>query len=281
MKHNIVRTIFFFATLLLTLAAVALVVLAIPLAAQTNDKTTTCSLATLKGTFGFVGQGTILAQLPGLPAPPVLTAGSGTVTYDGNGNFSVKDTGSINGAISPGTATGTYTVNPDCTYSDVLTTTGGPVFREVGTIIGRGIFQEIHIIDVDPWFINVLTLRKTPEGGCSQESVKGTYTVFGQGFLAPPGMSTLVPVAHVGIFTADGQGTFSGEDTIRIANTTVQDTFTAKYTVNPDCTVTDQIFTAIGEIDEVGTFTGVGRSQEYHGIITNPGWVVAETAKKQ
>jgi hypothetical protein len=39
----------------------------------------------------------------------------GTQTFDGNGSVTFAFNSSQNGNIGPGTATGTYTVNPDCT----------------------------------------------------------------------------------------------------------------------------------------------------------------------
>lgn len=241
-----------------------------------------CSLATLNGTYGFIGQGTILAQLPGLPPPPFPTAGSGIATYDGNGNFSVKATQSLNGAISTGTGTGTYTVNPDCTYSDVLTVSGGPTFHEVGTITGQGIFQELHIIDIDPWFINVLTLKKTPSGRCSLATLKGGYALFGQGMVVPGPPTPPFPVAHSGIVGFDGKGSFSGGETSNSSGVFVPSTFTGTYTVNPDCTVSAVINFSDGSVlHEAGTITGVGPFQEVHNIITDAGFVFADAVKRQ
>lgn len=260
----------------------ALALLAIPIAAQTNAASKgNCSLATLKGAYGDFEEGTILAQFPGLPAPPYPVVASGLVTYDGAGNVSATYTASFGGVILPGTATGTYTVNPDCTYSDVITEPNGPGGHHVGTVTGNGMFQEIQLMYTDPWLVASATLRKAPAGACSQETLKGKYAIFGQGLATLPGLPPLLPGAHVGIFTADGLGNFTGEDTITIAGTTGPDTFTAKYTVNADCTFSADVTASIEVIHEVGTITGVGRFQEVHNIIVEPGWVLAETGKKQ
>ena len=262
----------------------AFVLLAIPVVAQTNaaKTSTACSLATLKGTYGDFEQGTILAQFPGFPAPPYPVVASGVVTYDGAGNVSATYTASFGGVILPGTATGTYAVNPDCTYSDVITEPGGPGGHHVGTITGEGMFQEVHLMYTDPWLVASATLRKAPAGGCSQESLKGTYTIFGQGLSTLPGLPPLLPGVHVGIFTADGRGNFAGEETVTIAGQTgPPDTYTAKYIVNSDCSMSVAVTTNLGVFNEVGTITGVGRFQEYHGIFVEPGWVFAETGEKQ
>ncbi|MGB9202925.1 MAG: hypothetical protein WCB94_03010 [Terriglobales bacterium] len=262
----------------------ALALLAVPIAAQTNavNNSTSCSLATLNGSYGVLEQGTFLAQLPGSPPPPFLAVNSAIATYDGAGHVSGTNTASFGGVIVPGTFTGTYTVNSDCTYSMEFTALPlGVVLHETGTITGRGMFQEIHLIYKDPFLVASGTAKKMPPGGCSQETLKGRYTVFGQGLATLPGLPPLLPGAHVGIFAADGSGHFAGEDTITIAGMAGPDTFTAKYTVNPDCTMTAAITTSVGVLNEVGTITGMGRFQESRKIIVEPGWVLADTDKKQ
>lgn len=61
----------------------------------------------------------------------------------------------------PGTATGTYTVNPDCSYSDEITPSGGgPVSHHAGAITGAGVFQEFHAIYKDNWVVALGTAKK-------------------------------------------------------------------------------------------------------------------------
>jgi hypothetical protein len=71
-----------------------------------------CSLRSLKGCFGT----TIAGNIVGGPlAGPV--AGIALQKYDGEGGLTQVDTVSINGILVANgrSATGTYTVNPDCT----------------------------------------------------------------------------------------------------------------------------------------------------------------------
>ena len=254
-----------------------------------------CSLASLKGTYGDLEQGTIVADI-GFGTPPVPVALSGTVTYDGKGNVSATYTASFNGVPVPGTATGTYTVNPDCTYSDEITPyPSGPPSHHWGTITGNGLSQQIDFIYTDPWLVASGTLRKTPPWGCSLSTLKGTYEVFGSGedtsmtipipgFPSPP-----FPAAHAGVMTADGAGHFSGHDVEKVDVVAAPTTFTATYTVNPDCTVsitiTDTVPTPGGPVTmtahETGTITGWGDSQQVHSIMTDAGWVFVDTAKRQ
>jgi hypothetical protein len=50
-------------------------------AAHAQSGTTTCSLSTLKGNYSVQGEGTIVAQLPGLPPPPLPF---GEMDWDGS-----------------------------------------------------------------------------------------------------------------------------------------------------------------------------------------------------
>jgi hypothetical protein len=71
-----------------------------------------CSNATLQGTYGFRQQGTVFAT--------GLQGGVGTATFDGNGKVFVSGTfvNQTNG-VNRTTGTATYTVNADCTGSNV------------------------------------------------------------------------------------------------------------------------------------------------------------------
>jgi hypothetical protein len=115
-----------------------------------------CSLETLKGSYALFGQGTVIGQLPGLPAPPFPVSRNGFASFDGAGNFSGELTASVKGVIVPGvTFTGTYTVESDCTTSAVITNSLGQVAHESGAISGNAAFREVHLIATDPgWFFN-------------------------------------------------------------------------------------------------------------------------------
>lgn len=144
------------------LLVAALVLVAIPVVAQTTagDTTKSCSLATLKGTYAKFEHGTIIAQLPGFPPPPVLTASVVIVTYDGAGNASGRFTGTFNGVVFSGTGTSTYTVNGDCTYSEEITIGDGFVSHVAGTVTGAGIHQEVQFIYTDSWLVSFGTIKK-------------------------------------------------------------------------------------------------------------------------
>lgn len=262
----------------IVLLTLLFVLLTIPLGAQMSI----CSVATLKGTYGGHAEGTVLAQFPGFPPPPYPAVAAGLHSYDGAGNVSVTYGSSLGGVIIPWgvVATGTYTVTPDCKVSVALTDPMGS-YHFVGMIMGQGMQQEVHLMYTDPFWVLSGMFRRTPRRGCSQASLRGKYLLFGQGLASIPNLPPLLPAAHVGIMTADGQGNLSGNDTLNIAGTVAPDTFTGTYTVNLDCTYSATITTGVGVLQEAGTITGEDQQQEIHTIFMESGWVVAESAQKQ
>jgi hypothetical protein len=97
------------------IAAVAALALAVAPTANAEDKG--CSEASLKGTFAYTSTGFIVAApVPALVGP---YAEVGTQSFDGKGDVSFTFNASQNGNVGTGTgvvtATGTYTVNEDCT----------------------------------------------------------------------------------------------------------------------------------------------------------------------
>ena len=254
----------------------ALILFAIPLAAQMNPTPAKiCSLATLKGSYGFFGQGTVVTQ------PPVQIVTSGIINYDGHGNISGESINNVDGSGGMGdTFTGTYTVNPDCTLSGQHISPSGETLHYVGTITGSGMLQEIHFVVTDPGFVASGTDKKIPPQGCSLETLEGSYALFGQGSVTaytPPALLT-----HVGVFSYDGKGNFAGKDTIALNGATIPDEFTGTYTVSANCTVSVEIHsTAVGVVHQLGRITGEGKQREVHLIITDPGFMFLESTRKQ
>jgi hypothetical protein len=93
------------------------------LASTVSNEGPHCSVATLKGTYSWAYQGT---QTAGSPKGPFASAGQSTFDGDGhviNGVFSGSSDGQVYGPL---TYTGTYTVNADCTGTEVDTPSAGP-----------------------------------------------------------------------------------------------------------------------------------------------------------
>jgi hypothetical protein len=234
-----------------------------------------CSLATLKGAYGFQEHGTIMGS------PPFPDATSGIAIYDGEGTFHGKYTDALGG---PGTFEGTYTVNSDCIYSDEFSPGPGMVYHHAGPISGDGILQEVHYIYTDAGGVVWGTLNKIRPWACSLATLKGTYAQFSEGTITVPipGLPTPpFPVAFSGILTFNGAGKFSGQSTGSLGGVTVSNTVTGTYAVNPDCTLSVVAKTPQGVTHETGTITGLGDSQQVLNITTDTGLVVIDTAKKQ
>jgi hypothetical protein len=109
-----------------------------------------CSDATIRGTWGTHMQGTG-------PVPPPLGGGIQnlvgvvTRTYDGMGNFTQIDNihGSVTGWVPNRPGSGTYQVNPDCTFAtQFVPGPGAPVIEERGVIVELG--NELHSATVTP-----------------------------------------------------------------------------------------------------------------------------------
>ncbi len=107
-----------------------------------------CSLASLRGPYAVEGQGTVVVQLPGLPAPPAPFTESSLANFDGAGNFSGKATVNIGGVALNATFTGTYTVNSDCTGNLTVNTSLGLTVQEAFVVIGGG--QRFITTETDP-----------------------------------------------------------------------------------------------------------------------------------
>jgi hypothetical protein len=245
-----------------------------------------CSLATLQGAFGTLEEGTVVGQLPGLPAPPWPAANVAIVNYDGAGNFSGSNTASFNGVAVTGTFTGTYTVNSDCTYSDQFTASPlGVTFHHAGVIRGGPLFRRVSYIYTDASIVASGTLKKTPPGGCSQATVNGAYVTAAHGLFTvqTPGLPPPpYPFDFTALFTADGAGNLSGDFTLNYDGFVFStDPFNSTYAANADCTYSDIATNLFGAFHETGIITGTGVFQEIRLIDTDAGYVEVETFSKQ
>ena len=142
------------------IAAAAALALGMAPAAKADNKG--CSNATLKGTFVHSASGLVTAP-PSMAGP---LAGVGTDIFDGNGGVTTTATLSINGNIVPLSATGTYTVNPDCTGTYKISSGGGAT--TLAFVVGDN-GNEIQAICVDPGVVlNHRFRRQFPVGDWRQ-----------------------------------------------------------------------------------------------------------------
>jgi hypothetical protein len=114
-----------------------------------DDESKTCSNATVKGQYGYTTTGT--TPTGGLGAPIEQGMAVGVRNYDGQGNFTQVDTrkGSITGAVIDQPASGTYTINANCTGVMYLNVSGRPAPVELRlVVVNKG--KEIRWILLDP-----------------------------------------------------------------------------------------------------------------------------------
>jgi len=144
-------------TIAKTFAIAAVTALALGMASTANAERK-CSEATLEGAFAYTSIGSIVAApIPSLVGP---SAEVGLESFDGRGNVTFTFNSSQNGNIGPGTATGTYTVNEDCTgtftealpgftahYSFVIDDNGNgyqAICQDAGVVISRTSRKQYH-----------------------------------------------------------------------------------------------------------------------------------------
>ena len=105
-----------------------------------EDQDVPCTLASAKGSYGFVESGTIIGLGP--------YVSSGLFTSDGQGGAKGVFAENAAGAVTFGiTFAGTYTVNPDCTGSLTFTDNRGRTAHRAAAIVQDG--KEIDYIFSD------------------------------------------------------------------------------------------------------------------------------------
>jgi len=111
----------------LSTAAAAIVLLTFGAfgSAQAQNNFFACNDWLIAGSYGFVVHGTKLVG----PGPTGSQVGVALAQFDGKGNFTQIDTVTIGGEVvadfTHTPATGTYTVNPDCTGTYTINFTDG------------------------------------------------------------------------------------------------------------------------------------------------------------
>jgi hypothetical protein len=103
-----------------------------------------CSNPTLLGNYGFAAKGVLF------PAPGISLAfrSVGIAHFDGQGNLTWLEHTVINGTLlQPGRteASGSYTVNPNCTGTAVINTPNSRVLLNLGFVVVRQ-GKEIHTV---------------------------------------------------------------------------------------------------------------------------------------
>jgi len=227
-----------------------------------------CTAADFQGTYGYSGMGTIVE---GAVTGPVAFVGQ--LTSDGSGGFVGGDTISRNGEILHRTYTATYTVSPDCTGSYEADTTFGIVHADFVIVAGG---EELRNIRSDPGQVLTFNLKKLHLKNCSNSDWVGSFGYSGEGKLI---QDPVLPIAFVGRLTSDGNGSFVGGDTISRNGEILHRTYTATYTVTPDCKGSYEAETTLGVVH--ADFVIVGDGDELRNSRTDEGQVLTYQLKTQ
>jgi hypothetical protein len=135
-------------------------------------------------------------------------------------------------------------------------------------------------------FASMLVLglvSRVQAGGCTNASAKGTYGFSCKGTFIDPTLGPL-PLAEVGVFTADGEGNISGTLTESFNGAIFPGvTFAQTYTVHSDCT--GFAVTTFPDFPEAppqhSNFVIDDNKKEARSMGTDTGAVVVCIAKKQ
>jgi hypothetical protein len=128
--------------------------------------------------------------------------------------------------------------------------------------------------------LGVAPAANAADKGCSNATVKGTFSQRGTGFItAPPTMAG--PMANVGTLTFDGNGGVTGSVINSLNGTTVSGTEAGTYTVNPDCTGTYTVLISPLGITGHAFFVIDANEDELQIVGTDPGLVIICVARRQ
>ena len=114
-----------------------------------------CTIANVKGSYGYVGFGTVLTTNPfGLPAGTFSSMG--TLTFDGKGDLLIVDTGRIDDLFFPPDSQypSTYSVSADCIVTFTLTAyvqAGLPGPHYKGVFVNNR--KELRVLSLVPGFV--------------------------------------------------------------------------------------------------------------------------------
>lgn len=128
--------------------------------------------------------------------------------------------------------------------------------------------------------VAVAPTAKADDKGCTNATIKGTFSQRGSGFItAPPSLAG--PLANVGTLTFDGEGGVTGVVTNSINGNIVSATETGTYKVNRDCTGTYTVQIAPLGITGTAYFVIDSNGDEIQIVTTDQGVVVLCVAKRQ
>jgi hypothetical protein len=99
---------------------------------------------------------------------------------------------------------------------------------------------------------------------CSNASFKGTYVRTGTGSVVGLG-----PLALIGVFSADGEGSLTGSVISNVNGMVLRETFTGTYDVKPDCTGSETLTLSSGRTS-VNDIVVSSEGQDVFSLVNGP-----------
>jgi uncharacterized protein (TIGR03437 family) len=196
-----------------------------------------CSNSSVSGPYQYSVSG--FGVTPGVIAP---VAYAGSFTANGSGSLQGADAISENGVVNSRTISSNYTVNSDCSGSEVVTDSLGNT-EAVDFFVtdqgGQGAF-----IQTNSGLVISGQAQQVVTGTCTDATVTGAYGYAVAGWFYPSGI--LAAVADAGHNAADGAGNFTGADVVSFGGTITPRTLSGTYQTNPDCSGTSTFTDSLG-----------------------------------
>ena len=203
-----------------------------------------CSQATVRGTWGFQGHGTVMVSLPGVSTPvPAPFVALGTLQIDYQGRYTAHGTASAGGQIQDADWSGSIQVNPDCMATDTYNY-GSVQSADRFVILNNG--NEMRAMPTKFFtgpVAGMYSFRRISWGEpqCTSQMVRGVYGGTSEGYYMIPvlGQPQPVPTPFSAIFSMtlspNGSGTIA--TTASLAGSVADVQFPdVSMTVKPDCT---------------------------------------------
>ena len=194
-----------------------------------------CTDRDFEGSFGFYGTGYVVKS-------PVTTltgpfARLGRFESDGNGHLTFSSTASFNGHLIPQDFTGTYSMNPDCTFITSLFLPDPinlPV-KFISILTDHG--NENRDLFVNPPGVAVTGLgRKQYLAQCSTRNLLGAYSFELSGQILQAGSAGRILFSALGRIEADGAGKVAGKLGSSYGGLPIpQEDISGTYTVDANC----------------------------------------------
>ena len=226
-----------------------------------------CSLQTLSGDYAGRFAGRILATAVD---PERQITGVSLSHFDGKGSFTSVEHVVFSGFPPPPggewtPATGTYTVNGDCTGSSVTYSANTPEGLPQHFVVVDNGNKIQNVVDFGAFASIATKVSGAADPGdktCSNRTLSGDYgfAIAGDLFVGPNG--PYIPLRTLSMQHFDGRGNMTGIDHV-VANgvppTEEWREISGTYTVNPDCTGRGQVIIGAASLDLYFVVVNKGR----------------------